>query len=174
MLNPLRDPPPRTFVRLAAGLLLFIAAALASAVIYFRPTFGFAQGNIATFGAPPSPRSVAATPATASSQRVNSVTVPPLSAAEPAPDAGPELLSRSIPSPHELYAGCTGGHGVFSIAVTVSTSGQVTKAKMLHGPGCAAAEQRMLVAVRSWRYAPARMQGNAVEANVALSVSPGS
>lgn len=173
MLNPLRDPPPRAFVRLAAGLLLLIAAALAAAVIYFRPTFGFVRGSTAPLGAPPSPTSVAATPSTAPSQWVNSVTVPPPIATGSAPDAGPELLSRSIPSPYELFAGCTGGHGVFIIEIRVTTTGQVTQAKMLRGPGCAAAEQRMLAAVRSWRYSPARIQGKAVEATVTLSVSPG-
>jgi TonB family protein len=88
-------------------------------------------------------------------------------------DAAPELLSHSVPSAYELFAGCTGGLGVFVMELTVATTGEVTHAKMLRGPGCAVAEQRILAAVRSWRYSPARNYGEAVERRITVSVAPG-
>jgi TonB family protein len=173
MLNPLRDPPPRTLVRLAAGLLVLIAAALAALLVYFRPTFGFAQGNIVTLGAPPAPTPLPATASTAPSQQAASLAVSSPTPGAQAPDAEAELLSRSVPSAYELFAGCTSGLGVFIMEINVSTSGRVSNARMRRGPGCAIAEKRMLAAARLWRFSPARKQGKAVEATITVSVAPG-
>jgi hypothetical protein len=57
MLDPSREPRPRLLLRFAVGTLLFIAAALVVALIYFRPSVEYAYGNITEVGATPTPHS---------------------------------------------------------------------------------------------------------------------
>ncbi len=88
-------------------------------------------------------------------------------------DTAPEEKARSIPSVYELFAGCNGGLGVFILEFTVTTKGTVKNPRVVRGPYCAAAEERMLKAVRAWRYTPARKNGRAVAAHVTVTVAPG-
>ena len=95
------------------------------------------------------------------------------SPAPPTPDEMPEPIAHSVPSVYELFAGCNGGYGTFIVHFTVTTAGTVKNVITVRGPYCSAAEQRMIKAVRAWRYKPVRKNGRVVATELTVSIMPG-
>jgi TonB family protein len=86
------------------------------------------------------------------------------------PEAEPAPQYQPTPAFSELYSGCP-RFGMFILRLTVTATGAVTKPRIVRGSGCAAADQRILEATRSWRFWPARKKGQAVSARITLSLN---
>jgi TonB family protein len=87
-------------------------------------------------------------------------------------NADAELRSRVPLSLYEVFAGCN-RMGVFIFRLTVTAQGSVMNPRIVWGSGCTAADNRVLEAVRSWRFWPARKNGKDVSSRFTMSLAIG-